>query len=403
MNRLYVFPVRFPYTKVVECFLADEFPYLAKQFDEVVVLPLKKELPNAQDVPSNCKACRPIFENKYTFFLRGLFCSRSFWLLWSDFFKNKVWTSKTKLKVWLVGYITINSLLNSKAIKDVENVLNPRDVCYFYWGKWSNVLSIFWKDKAKCVSRFHGWGDLWEMEYGEYFPLRNFVTSSIDCAFHISSIGESYFKKKYPLCQTTIARLGSFDGGVCPKNSIGCVNIVSCSSLWPLKRVNLIQQSVALLSEKYNMKVCWTHMGGDGIDLQNLKNKAANYQTDKFRLVLLGSLKHADVLEYYKANPFDLFVNLSTIEGVPVSIMEAISYDIPIVATNVGGTADIVVSNRTGELVSSNPTVEEVADTMYEVLNKKQSYSPRLFWDENFNAEKNYTKFALLLKQISCI
>ena len=35
-------------------------------------------------------------------------------------------------------------------------------------------------------------------------------------------------------------------------------------------------------------------------------------------------------------NDFDLFVNMSLSEGIPVSIMEAISFGIPIIATNVG-------------------------------------------------------------------
>lgn len=55
----------------------------------------------------------------------------------------------------------------------------------------------------------------------------------------------------------------------------------------------------------------------------------------------------------YSEHPVDVFINLSTNEGVPVSIMEAISFDIPIVATDVGGTSEIV-TDETGILVSSN-------------------------------------------------
>lgn len=61
MKKLYLFPVRFPYTEIVECFLADEFPFLAKQFEEVVVVPLKKEVQNSKILPGNCTIVEPIF------------------------------------------------------------------------------------------------------------------------------------------------------------------------------------------------------------------------------------------------------------------------------------------------------------------------------------------------------
>lgn len=401
MKKLYLFPVRFPYTEIVECFLADEFPFLAKQFEEVVVVPLKKEVQNSKILPGNCTIVEPIFSNKYLFFLRGIFCSRSFKLLWKDFFFNKTWASKNKLRIWLIGYITINNILNSNSIKKIEKDLQQSDVCYFYWGKWSNVLSIFWKNKTKCVSRFHGWGDLWESDYDGYFPLRKQVTLSLNCAVHISTIGKEYFESRYPECKTAIARLGSFDNGYCPINdNESIVNIVSCSSLWPLKRVDLILRSVTLLANKYHVDVFWTHIGGDGINLQMLKEKAEDMVSDKFHYNLLGSLKHTDVLEYYRIHSCDLFVNLSAIEGVPVSIMEAISFGIPTIATNVGGTADIVVSQQTGELVSAMPSEDEVADTLYKVLNNRRCYHPKVFWDKYYNAEKNYQKFAKFLYNI---
>ena len=48
------------------------------------------------------------------------------------------------------------------------------------------------------------------------------------------------------------------------------------------------------------------------------------------------------MLDYYKNNIIDIFINLSASEGIPVSIMDAISFGIPCIATNVGGTGEIV-------------------------------------------------------------
>ena len=77
--------------------------------------------------------------------------------------------------------------------------------------------------------------------------------------------------------------------------------------------------------------------------------------------------------------------------------MEAISCDIPVVATNVGGNSEIVV-NETGMLVSSNPTPEEVADALSTVL--RGSYTPREFWNNHYNASVNYEAFATYISEI---
>ena len=40
--------------------------------------------------------------------------------------------------------------------------------------------------------------------------------------------------------------------------------------------------------------------------------------------------------------PVDLFLTVSANEGIPVSIMEAQSFGIPVIATDVGGISEIV-------------------------------------------------------------
>ncbi len=61
---------------------------------------------------------------------------------------------------------------------------------------------------------------------------------------------------------------------------------------------------------------------------------------DKF--IFIGTVQSEDVMNYYTGNTIDLFVNTSSSEGVPFSIMEAFAAGIPVMATNVGGTGEIV-------------------------------------------------------------
>ena len=168
---------------------------------------------------------------------------------------------------------------------------------------------------------------------------------------------------------------------------------MSCSRISKLKRVTLIYRS---LLEIKDLDIEWTHLGG-GEEMENLQRLADEHKDSNVKVNLTGWMQHDDVLDYYSKHGFDVFINLSTIEGVPVSIMEAICCNIPVVATNVGGNSEIV-THETGQLVSANPTPQEVADAIREVVNGK--YSPREFWDNHYNAAKNYTAFAEFLTHL---
>ena len=113
---------------------------------------------------------------------------------------------------------------------------------------------------------------------------------------------------------------------------------------------------------------------------------------------LLGPMPNADVLKFYEENPVDVFVNVSMIEGVPVSVMEAISYNVPAVGTDVGATRE-VVTQSSGVLISANPTEMEVKEAIIRAVDSKD-LNPRDHWDRRYNADKNYKKWADALYEL---
>lgn len=387
-----LFTASFPYGKA-ESFLEDEIGYLSKAFEKVVIVPLSGKGKPTRVVPENCEVKNPVITNRRKQYLNGLLCFRSFTPFVKDFFSGKVYKNTKRIREWFVAYVLVNNLLKSNTIKKLFAEIQPNDVCYFYWGKGANLLSCFYKGRANFVSRFHGEWDLWEESSGNYAPMRQRLADSLDAAVFISEKGKRYFEERYSGCETRFFPLGSADMGYVPHIKCEKLRVLSCSTVYPLKRVPLIFESLKRIKD---VQVDWTHIG-DGVDFEALKNQVANSCPPNINVDLKGRMSHDEVMNYYKEHQFDVFVNMSTNEGVPVSIMEAISFDIPVVATNVGGNSEIV-TEESGILVSANPSEEEVATAIASLSNN--DCHPRLFWEKHYSADVNYLSFADFLKSL---
>lgn len=111
----------------------------------------------------------------------------------------------------------------------------------------------------------------------------------------------------------------------------------------------------------------------------------------------LGHLAHEDILKFYNNNYIDVFINISKFEGVPVSIMEACSFKVPIIATNVGAVSEIVIDKYNGVLLSPDPTTSEIVeaiDFFYYFPEVTKSYRENAYaiWKKQYNAQINYNK-----------
>lgn len=193
--------------------------------------------------------------------------------------------------------------------------------------------------------------------------------------------------------KTFVSYLGSIkESNRINTHKTGTFDICTCSRLVPLKRVDLLMDAIA----DWNLcPIKWTHLG-DG-PLFSIMRDRAKELCEKNQLVNIeftGRVSNECVKRFYAENPVDLFVNLSEIEGLPISIMEAISYGIPVLATDVGGTREIVVP-ETGFLVSPNLTKEMVRNNLVDYYNRPDSSKESLrgsafhYWEKHFNASEN--------------
>src|SRR5690606_33025349 len=117
-----------------------------------------------------------------------------------------------------------------------------------------------------------------------------------------------------------------------------------------------------------------------------------------------GQLSSADVREFLARNWVDIFINLSSSEGMPVSMMEAMSFGIPVVATRVGGVPELL-GEGCGVMVAAHSSASAVAEAVEKLLHDSGlsvvREACRLRISERFDAEQNFSQIIACLAQFS--
>lgn len=87
-------------------------------------------------------------------------------------------------------------------------------------------------------------------------------------------------------------------------------------------------------------------IGSEGSERASIEQKIKECSLEK-NIHLLGFIENPESL----LNSFDLYVSSSLKEGLPYSLISALSAEVPIVATQVGGCSEIIINEENGLLV----------------------------------------------------
>lgn len=433
MTKLLLFTNSYPYG-TGETFLQEELPYIAGKFDEILLYPLyipggEKNIAHipVKPVPANVTIRPPLLhcdhKDKKRLLAGGLLPRLPLTSL-KEFFRKKVFLSGKRIWIYFNYTCILNSMLGNKRIlHEIEQEMKDARVAYFYWGDKSALLIPFLRKKIKnpprFVVRFHG-SDLYEEAKG-YLPYRNYLYKNIDYAVPISNNGAEYIKSRYPDSRPehiTVYKLGSYahePGEKMPGTEV--FHIVSCSNVIPLKRIELIAAALLKIEQDISFiermeeagykRIKWTHIG-DGPMLASVKQLFSS-GTSLIIPGFTGALTHDEVIEFYRTHRTELFVQVSRSEGIPVSIMEALSFGIPVVATNVGGVGELfgnAAQERYGLLLPPDLTVAQLEKAIktYILLPDDQQEAARAAarreWESNWNSVTNYTGFADFLASL---
>lgn len=395
-NTLLLLTQKFPFESGEE-FLGPELRRLSDEFDRVILVPTavrdysKQRTTHKNIWVHSIKNPETPVEVGFSLFKK---LPEFLPLVWEQL-KNSGWNKKlTKYWVYHIPFAL-------KIRNDLEELLKKEENLFFYsyWVDTNAFALSLLKSKypqVKFVVRTHG-GDLYnERSPAGEIAFRKSIYDNADAIWPISLHGQEYILENFPEYQTKVelARLGVEDFGMGPFNTEDQpFQIVSCSSIIPVKRVELIAQLIL----KSELSIRWIHFGGEREAFDRILKIIGNGRPG-LEVIWKGKVNNEALIDFYSSHFVDALINLSTSEGIPVSMMEAISFGVPIFSNRVGGIGEIVVES-TGYLVEEGQNLSALVQHFDswvmsgKTRDKDFRLGVRSFWELNFSAEANHFSF----------
>ena len=175
------------------------------------------------------------------------------------------------------------------------------------------------------------------------------------------------------------------------------LKIVNVGRLVPLKGQRQLIYAMAQLVNRFPDIRMYIVGGGDmARELKQLA-KDENVAT---HIDFTGAVD--DVADYLAKA--DIYVSSSQSEGMPVSVLEAMAWQVPVVASDIPGNTSVVKKGETGFLYELN-NIDDLVKTIVEVVNKSALASilaarARLMVEQQYSASDSEKKHAKLYHRI---
>jgi glycosyltransferase involved in cell wall biosynthesis len=288
---------------------------------------------------------------------------------------------------------------------ELVHLVKNDSLVYCYW--FNDVVLYFSLLKSfgyefKLIVRGHG-GDVYEYQNKQkdfFFPFRYLQLKKINSLATISNDAKDHILAKFGdgfRSKLLVSRLGTSYYGLSPEPQSNKFVIVSCSTFFYYKRIPLLIQALSYLNDD----VIWYHFGSGG-DEETQSFEMAAALPGNIEVKLMGYFEKDRLMNFYLSNPINIFINVSSSEGIPVSIMEAISFGIPTLAPRVGGIPEII-NDKTGILFETDSSAIVISNILSKIIKGSQKLPSRdqvhQFWSEKFS-DDNYRHF---YRDILCV
>ena len=298
---LWLFTMRFPFG-TGEAFLEHELPFLAARFQRVLLFPLEAD-GEPRDLPGNVEVVRPFDRIHARADWWSLLRSLPLLLRVRRVVRRDAPTRAAFRSQWPEVRSRLRQALHREQglrARFARRYTAGGVLLYSYWtSDWATVLGL-WRcrdDRVRFISRIMGFDLFADRARDGWQALQAFHLAQAWRVFAASRAGLEHLRARHPLHadRLRLAYMATPDMGAGPwHRSAGPLRVVSCSNLFPLKRVPMLAQALAAMDRP----VEWTHFG-DGPDRKALR-AVMERLPEAVQVHLPGAVANRQVLEHFR-------------------------------------------------------------------------------------------------------
>nr|WP_294925846.1 glycosyltransferase [uncultured Flavobacterium sp.] len=280
----------------------------------------------------------------------------------------------------------------------VDYILKTKiDIVHCHFGPVGNKAVFLKKIQLpiKLICTFHGYDIRLGIKKGNFYKdLLKYADSIISISNYNTQMLLSFGFKREKIIELNNG-VEVIRGVTKRNNRDRKINILSVGRLVDEKGYDLALNSISNFHKKHLEISFHYDIIGGGILEEKLKKICNDLNLDK--IVTFHLSQNSEYVKS-KMREADLFLLTSKNEAIPTVILEAQSYSLPVIATNVGAVKDLVIDDFTGFL--SDVTQKDIENCLKKMFDNKDKWEMY-----GLNARKNiilnYDRIALVQKLIS--
>ncbi|MEY8324121.1 glycosyltransferase [Lachnospiraceae bacterium 54-11] len=416
-RNIYIFTDNFPYGSAEKSFLLPEIGILQENYNIAIISGARESERAKKELETSLAPEIKVFHHSKEDVNGFEVCKYIFSFLLFNGTRQEIKNIFLSRKN-IIGRVekSLYFFARAKKFKDwleKESIIDKNDkgVIYSYWYN-HRVLGFQMMRKEypylKILTRAHGYDLYKERREYSWQPYKTVMDTVLDKIIFISEHGLKYYLQNFNMNEHKMKKYEICKIGVGAQRT--CINhqrhvpflLVSCSSVIPLKRVEMIIDALAEINE---FDVKWVHFG-DGLKFDEVRKRAQLKLGDKknIKYEFKGYMDNRQILLYYAEEMPDCFITVSSTEGSPVSVQEALAFGTPMIGTAVGGIPEMI--NGNGILLDGNPLIENIVSAINEIVflddakyydMRKKSYQ---IWKEDYNQTENIKRFMEILDNL---
>lgn len=321
----------------------------------------------------------------------------------------------SSFRLWLI-------VKNSKRIVEYYHSLNrDPDVIVFHSAYDSyQYLKKYGNGGKKIVQFIHADSAKMGMAFA-YFPklkgtfaekqmnkLHQYVVENVDKVVSISEIGAKNFVQEFPQIKDKVVAIVNGIEDISDeqkqlanemrvKDYKHKYRLVSSGSINGRKGQWIIVHTMAKLKPDQLKHISLT-LVGDGPERKELETFVKEHNLSD-NVYFTGAVNNDKVFDYLISS--NIYVLMSSSEGLPISIIEALRCGLPVIATNVAGIPETVLDHQNGLLIDRD------VDPLLNILNDLDHYDwqeyglqSRALYEQKFTYNRMREEYSKMINEI---